>query len=59
MSYEDYINKYGDKYIRGMTYRFYNSILAKYHDRIEFEDVLQIGEAKVAFAINEYNEYLS
>ena len=56
MSYEEYIEKYGDKYIRGMTYRFYNSILVKYHDRVEFEDVLQICEAKVAFAINEYNE---
>ena len=48
MKYEDYINKYGDRY--------YNSILAKYHDRVEFEDVLQICETKVAFAINEYNE---
>ena len=56
MKYEDYINKYGDKYLRGMTYRYYNSILVKYHDRVEFEDVLQICEAKVAFAINEYNE---
>ena len=56
MSYEEYIEKYGDKYLRGMTYRYYNSILLKYHDRVEFEDVLQICEAKVAFAINEYNE---
>lgn len=56
MKYEDYINEYGDKYLRGMTYRFYNSILVKYHDRVEFEDVLQICEAKVAFAINNYDE---
>ena len=56
MKYEDYINEYGDKYLRGMTYRFYNSILVKYHDRVEFEDVLQICEAKVAFAINQYDE---
>ena len=56
MSYEEYINKYGDKYLRGMTYRYYNTILVKYHDRVEFEDVLQVCEAKVAFAINEYNE---
>ena len=56
MKYEDYINKYGDRYLRGMTYRFYNSILVKYHDRVEYEDVLQVCEAKVAFAINEYNE---
>ena len=39
-----------------MTYRFYNSILVKYHDRVEFEDVLQVCEIKVAFAINKYNE---
>ena len=56
MKYEDYINQYGDKYLRGMAYRYYNSILAKYHDRVEFEDVLQVCEVKVAFAINEYNE---
>lgn len=56
MKYEDYIEKYGDRYIKGMTYRFYNTILVKYHDRVEFEDVLQVCEAKVAFAINEYNE---
>ena len=56
MKYEDYITEYGDKYLRGMTYRFYNSILVKYHDRVEFEDVLQICEAKVAFAINNYDE---
>jgi RNA polymerase sigma factor (sigma-70 family) len=56
MKYEDYINKYGDRYIRGMTYRFYNTILIKYHDRVEFEDVLQICEAKVAFAINHYDK---
>lgn len=56
MKYEDYINNYGDKYLKGMTYRFYNSILVKYHDRVEFEDVLQICETKVAFAINEYDE---
>ena len=52
MKYEDYINQYGDKYIRGMTYRFYNTILVKYDDRVEIEDVLQICETKVAFAIN-------
>lgn len=56
MKYEDYINKYGDRYLRGMTYRYYNTILVKYHDRVEFEDVLQICETKVAFAINEYDE---
>lgn len=56
MKYEDYINEYGDSYIRGMTYRFYKSILVKYHDRVEFEDVLQVCEAKVAFAINQYDE---
>lgn len=56
MNYEDYINQYGDRYIRGMTYRFYNTILVKYHDRVEFEDVLQICETKVAFAINNYDE---
>ena len=56
MKYEEYINNYGDKFLKGMTYRFYNSILVKYHDRVEFEDVLQICEAKVAFALNEYNE---
>lgn len=56
MKYEDYINQYGDRYIRGMTYRFYNTILVKYHDRVEFEDVLQICETKVAFAINNYDE---
>lgn len=56
MKYDDYINDYGDKYLRGMTYRYYNTILVKYHDRVEFEDVLQVCEAKVAFAINEYNE---
>ena len=56
MKYEDYINKYGDRYLRGMTYRYYNSILVKYHDRVEFEDVLQVCEAKVAFAITEYDE---
>ena len=56
MKYEEYIKKHGDKYLRGMTYRYYNSILVKYHDRVEFEDVLQICETKVAFAINEYNE---
>lgn len=56
MKYEEYIEKYGDRYLRGMTYRYYNSILVKYHDRVEFEDVLQICETKVAFAINEYNE---
>jgi RNA polymerase sigma factor (sigma-70 family) len=56
MKYEEYINKYGDRYIKGMTYRFYNSILVKYHDRVEFEDVLQICETKVAFAINEYDK---
>lgn len=59
MKYEDYINQYGDKYLRGMTYRFYNSILVKYHDRVEFEDVLQVCEAKVAFAINEYDENIA
>jgi len=56
MKYEEYIEKYGDRYIRGMTYRFYNTILVKYHDRVEFEDVLQICETKVAFAINNYDE---
>lgn len=56
MKYEDYINQYGDKYLRGMTYRYYNNILVKYRDRVEFEDVLQICETKVAFAINKYNE---
>ena len=56
MKYEDYINQYGDRYIKGMTYRYYNSILVKYHDRVEFEDVLQICETKVAFAINNYDE---
>lgn len=56
MKYEDYIEKYGDRYIRGMTYRFYNTILVKYHDRVEFEDVLQVCETKVAFAINNYDE---
>ena len=56
MNYEEYIEKYGDKYLRGMTYRYYNTILVKYHDRVEFEDVLQICETKVAFAISEYNE---
>ena len=56
MKYEDYINQYGDRYIRGMAYRFYNTILVKYHDRVEFEDVLQICETKVAFAINNYDE---
>lgn len=56
MKYEDYINQYGDRYIKGMTYRFYNTILVKYHDRVEFEDVLQVCEAKVAFAINNYDE---
>ena len=56
MKYDDYINEYGDKYLRGMTYRYYNTILVKYHDRVEFEDVLQVCEAKVAFALNEYNE---
>lgn len=56
MKYEEYINKYDDKFLKGMTYRFYNSILVKYHDRVEFEDVLQICETKVAFALNEYDE---
>lgn len=56
MKYEDYINQYDDRYLKGMTYKYYNSILVKYHDRVEFEDVLQICEAKVAFALNEYNE---
>lgn len=56
MKYEDYINQYGDRYIKGMTYRYYNSILVKYHDRVEFEDVLQICETKLAFAINNYDE---
>lgn len=56
MKYEDYINQYGDRYLRGMTYKFYNSILVKYHDRVEFEDVLQICETKVAFALNGYDE---
>lgn len=56
MKYEEYIEKYGDRYLKGMAYRYYNSILVKYHDRVEFEDVLQICETKVAFAINEYNE---
>lgn len=56
MKYEDYINQYGDGYLKGMTYRFYNSILVKYHDRVEFEDVLQICETKVAFALNKYDE---
>ena len=56
MKYEDYINQYGDRYLKGMTYKYYNSILVKYHDRVEFEDVLQICETKVAFALNEYDE---
>lgn len=56
MKYEEYINNYGDKYLKCMTYRFYNSILVKYHDRVEFEDVLQICEIKVAFALNKYDE---
>lgn len=59
MKYEDYINKYGDRYLKGMTYRYYNSILVKYHDRVEFEDVLQICETKVAFAINKYDEEIA
>lgn len=59
MKYEDYINKYGDRYLKGMTYRYYNSILVKYHDRVEFEDVLQICETKVAFAINNYDEEIA
>ena len=56
MKYEEYIDKYGDKYIRGMAYRFYNTILVKYHDRVEFEDVLQVCETKVAFAIKYYDK---
>lgn len=56
MKYEDYINQYGDRYLKGMTYKYYNSILVKYHDRVEYEDVLQICETKVAFAINNYDE---
>lgn len=59
MKYEDYINKYGDGYLKGMTYRYYNSILVKYHDRVEYEDVLQICETKVAFAINKYDEEIA
>ena len=59
MKYEDYINKYGDRYLKGMTYRYYNSILVKYHDRVEYEDVLQICETKVAFAINKYDEEIA
>lgn len=59
MKYEDYINNYGDKFLKGMTYKFYNSILVKYHDRVEFEDVLQICETKVAFALNEYDERIA
>lgn len=40
MSFEDYINIYGDDYIRALTFKFYTSLI-KPLNVMEYEDVLQ------------------
>lgn len=59
MKYEEYIEKYGDKFIKGTTYRYYKTLLSRYNDRIEFEDVLEICNIYVARALPLYNESLA